>query len=119
MVRADKMKLQRVINNLVDNALRYTPAGGAVRVDVACDGTQATIVVQDTGIGIAAEHQAMIFERFYRTDESRARDSGGSGLGLPIAQAIIQAHGGEMTVQSTPGMGSTFRVMLPLRKVGL
>jgi signal transduction histidine kinase len=107
------MKLQRVINNLVDNALRYTPAGGTVCVEVAREPHAVLIRVKDTGIGISPEHQAMVFERFYRTDESRARDSGGSGLGLPIAQAIAQAHGGEITLNSAAGQGSEFLVRLP------
>lgn len=113
LARADKLKLQRVINNLVDNALRYTPAGGTVCVDVQREDAHAVIRVKDTGIGIAPAHQAMVFERFYRTDESRARDSGGSGLGLPIAQAIVQAHGGEITLQSVVEQGSIFTVRLP------
>lgn len=112
-VRADKMKLQRVINNLVDNALRYTPDGGAVCVDVTREDHLAVMRIHDTGMGIAPAHQAMVFERFYRTDESRARDSGGSGLGLPIAQAIVQAHGGEIALQSALGKGSIFTVRLP------
>jgi heavy metal sensor kinase len=113
MMSGDKMKLQRVINNLVDNALRYTPAGGTVCVEVAREPHAVLIRVKDTGIGISPEHQAMVFERFYRTDESRARDSGGSGLGLPIAQAIAQAHGGEITLNSAAGQGSEFLVRLP------
>jgi heavy metal sensor kinase len=113
MARADKMKLQRVVNNLTDNALRYTPAGGSVCVEVARDAGYAVVRVKDTGMGIAPAQQAMIFERFYRTDESRARDSGGTGLGLPIAQAIVQAHGGEISVHSATGQGSVFTVRLP------
>jgi heavy metal sensor kinase len=113
LVRADKLKLQRVVNNLVDNALRYTPAGGHVCVDVAREHQAVLIRVKDTGMGIAPAHQAMVFERFYRTDESRARDSGGTGLGLPIAQAIAQAHGGEITLQSAVGQGSEFILRLP------
>lgn len=113
LVRADKLKLQRVVNNLVDNALRYTPAGGHVCVDVAREHQAVLIRVKDTGMGIAPAHQAMVFERFYRTDESRARDSGGTGLGLPIAQAIAQAHGGEIMLQSAVGQGSEFILRLP------
>lgn len=113
IVHADKMKLQRVVNNLVDNALRYTPAGGSVQVEVERDNQIVRLRVKDTGIGIAPAHQPMVFERFYRTDESRARDSGGSGLGLPIAQAIVAAHGGEISLQSEVGKGSIFTVALP------
>lgn len=112
-VRADKLKLQRVVNNLIDNALRYTPAGGTVCVAVSREHQHAIIRVSDTGIGIAPEHQAKIFERFYRTDESRARDGGGSGLGLPIVQSIVRAHGGEIALQSAVGQGSVFIVRLP------
>jgi heavy metal sensor kinase len=114
VVQGDKLKLQRVLNNLVDNALRYTPAGGHVDVSEWREHSQACIAVRDTGIGIAPEHVPQVFERFYRADQARARESGGSGLGLAIAQAIARAHAGEITVQSTVGQGSVFTLCLPL-----
>lgn len=98
---------------LLDNAIRHTPAGGRIRVAVAAtpDG-QARLAVRDEGEGIAEEHLPHVFERFYRADGARGRSSGGTGLGLAIAQAIAQAHGGEITVSSAPGKGATFLVSL-------
>src|SRR5207302_8521214 len=98
----------------VEHALRYTPAGGNVRVAVAEGAGWAELRVQDTGVGIATEHLPHLFERFYRADAARARTDGGAGLGLAIAQWIAEAHGGEISVESTLGQGTTFSVRIPL-----
>jgi heavy metal sensor kinase len=113
----DRLKLQRVLINLIDNALRYTPKGG--RVDVAMRRKEAEVFidVRDTGRGIRPEHLPRLFQRFYRADSDRARDSGGSGLGLAITQAIVQAHHGQINVESQPGKGSCFTVCLPLADI--
>jgi signal transduction histidine kinase len=106
--------LQRMIANLLDNAIRYTPAGG--QIDVALEATAdggARIDFHDTGIGIAADDRDRVFERFYRCDPSRT--ASGSGLGLSLARAVARAHGGDISVTSTPGEGSTFSVTLPLK----
>ena len=110
----DRLKLQRVLTNLIDNALRYTPKGGRVDVSIRRKETEALIDVRDTGRGIRPEHLPRLFQRFYRADSDRGRDSGGSGLGLAIAQTIVQAHGGKISVESQPGKGSCFTVSLPL-----
>jgi heavy metal sensor kinase len=114
IVLGDRIKLQRVFTNLIDNALRYTASGGSVDVVARLMGGNVVIDVRDTGRGIAAEHLPRLFQRFYRADNNRARDSGGSGLGLAIAQTITRSHGGRITVESQPGLGSTFTVTLPL-----
>ncbi len=114
-VRADPDRLKQVILNLVDNALRYTPPGGTVRLAAAADLLARTvrIQVQDTGPGIAPDHLLHIFDRFYRGDPSRTRASGNTGLGLAIARGIIEAHQGTIEVQSVPGTGACFTIVLP------
>ncbi|MGH2515469.1 MAG: ATP-binding protein [Ktedonobacterales bacterium] len=117
-VVGDAARLIQVILNLVDNAIHYTNAGGAVTLSVEVGGSQARLAVRDTGIGIAAEDLTPIFERFYRADPARSRVAGGSGLGLSIAEWVVRAHGGSIGVTSTMGQGSTFTVTLPLAKSG-
>lgn len=112
-VAADADKLSQVVINLVANALKYTNAGGTVTITARADARRLYIMVSDTGIGIASEDLPHIFERFYRTDKSRARQTGGSGIGLTIAKSIVDAHKGSLTVASEPGCGSTFTVILP------
>ena len=109
-VHGDARKLQRVLANLLDNALKYTPAGGTVEVGVARDGGTARLTVRDTGAGVAAEDAERIFDRFYRGD--RARGATGSGLGLALARAVARAHGGDVTYAPAPGTGSVFTVTL-------
>ncbi len=110
-LRADRQKLQRLLANLIDNAIKYTPAGGQVEVRLQKSGTKAEITVSDTGIGIAEENLPYIFKRFYRCDQSRSQP--GTGLGLSLALAIAKVHGGGINVESRPGAGSTFSVCFP------
>jgi len=112
-VQGDKARLKQVIVNLVDNAIKYTPEGGTVAVVVAADRDTATLEVVDDGIGIAAEALSHVFERFYRADKARSRESGGCGLGLAIVKAICNAHTGDVKIVSSEGMGSRFIVELP------
>jgi two-component system phosphate regulon sensor histidine kinase PhoR len=101
------------IANLLDNAIKYSDAGGVVDVEAAGDGGEVVISVRDHGTGIAEEHQSRIFERFYQVDKSRSREMGGTGLGLSIAKHIVHAHGGTIAVQSILNQGSTFSIHLP------
>lgn len=113
-VRGDGQQLALMIKNLLDNAVRYTPKGGTVRLEVARDDGAATITVEDDGIGIPLRTQARIFERFYRVDKDRARESGGTGLGLSIVKHVLEIHGGHIAVKSELGEGSVFTARLPL-----
>ena len=105
-----------MVYNLIDNAVKYTPEGGAVTVTLTADSREAVLTVRDTGIGIPPEDIAHIFDRFYRVDKARSRATGGTGLGLSIVRQMVQLHGGEITVASESSQGSTFTVTLPLRK---
>jgi signal transduction histidine kinase len=109
----DARLLQMAISNLLSNAIRYTPAGGRVQLAVREHGDQLIVSVRDTGIGISPEHQSRIFERLYRVDSTRDRATGGSGLGLAIASRAVQTLGGHIELDSVPGRGSEFRVLLP------
>jgi signal transduction histidine kinase len=113
-VRGEEVALRRALTNLVENAVKYTPPGGAVELALARMNGSAVISVTDTGIGIAAGDTERIFEPFVRLDAARARDTGGSGLGLSIARSIAVAHGGTISVQSVPGSGSRFAMRLPV-----
>jgi signal transduction histidine kinase len=113
-VRGSREQLRQLVVILVDNALRYTGEGGRVAVDVAGRDGSAVMAVSDTGIGIPADALDHVFERFYRADDARSRDSGGAGLGLAIARKLVEEHGGRIAAESTPGEGSTFTVTLPL-----
>lgn len=113
-VVADPDALRQVLDNLVDNAIKYTPNGGRVTVRWAADGPAGAFEVADTGVGISAADQARIFERFYRTDKARSRAEGGTGLGLAIVKNLVQAMRGTVRVASEEGKGTTFRVTLPL-----
>jgi signal transduction histidine kinase len=131
---ADAEQLTRALGNLVSNALRYTPPGGTIVLGARCETNgerrttnEAEVVpfvlrpssfvvldIRDTGVGIAAEHLPAIFERFYRADPSRQEATGGSGLGLAIVKSIVEAHGGQVGVESVPGQGTTFTIALPV-----
>jgi two-component system sensor histidine kinase BaeS len=116
---ADRQRLAQVLGNLLDNALRHTPAGGQVILTAARDGADVVFTVADDGDGIASEHLPHIFERFYRADSARDRGRGGSGIGLAIVKALTEAHGGHISVASRgPGTGTTFRVLLPIQLTG-
>ena len=109
----DRSLLRRLLVNLLDNAIRESPAGATVRLAARAAGPDAVFEVADEGPGIPAEHRERIFDRFFRVDESRAREAGGAGLGLAIARWAVEAHGGRIEVDSSVGKGSTFRVVLP------
>ena len=113
-VEGDRARLKQVIVNLLDNAIKYTPSGGRVRLSVRREGGFAILDVTDDGVGIPPEALPHVFKRFYRVDGSRSREQGGAGLGLAIVKSICTAHGAEVEVVSTPGKGSTFRVRQPL-----
>lgn len=113
-VLGHESQLYRLVCNLIDNGVRYTPAGGAVTVELKAHERTAVISVEDTGIGISLAEQARIFERFYRIDGGRSRKTGGTGLGLAIAKAIVLAHDGSLTVKSTVEQGSVFIIQLPI-----
>lgn len=114
-LQGDEELIKRMILNLLDNAVKYTPAGGEISLALGRQNGDAEIIVRDTGIGIAEQDQSRVFDRFYRVDKARARAMGGAGLGLSIAQWIVDVHGGEISVASAPGHGSTFTVVLPVK----
>ena len=112
-VQGDELRLRELLLNLVDNAVKYSRRGGKVELALARDGATARLSVTDQGIGISAEAQGRIFDRFYRTDDARAHAPQGTGLGLAICKWIVEAHHGRIEVQSVVGQGSTFTVVLP------
>lgn len=114
-VSGDSVKLQQVVSNIVDNAIKYTPEGGRVTVEVYENSGNAVVKVSDTGIGIPAKDLPHIFDRFFRVDKARSRATGGTGLGLSIAHKIILLHGGNIRVVSEEGKGSIFYIELPLK----
>jgi heavy metal sensor kinase len=113
-VRGDRLKLRQLFLNILDNAVRYTPAGGSISGSLARKNGSAIASISDTGIGIPAEHLPFIFDRFYRVDRARSRADGGAGLGLAIAGSIAKLHGGTIEVESQVGKGTTFHIVLPL-----
>ena len=113
-VKGDRVQLRQLFLNILENAVRYTPSGGNISGSLSRRKQTAVVAISDTGIGIPPEHLPHIFERFYRVDKARSRAQGGSGLGLAIAKSIAEVHGGEITVESQVGKGSTFQVTLPI-----
>ncbi|HEV8306558.1 MAG TPA: ATP-binding protein [Methylomirabilota bacterium] len=114
VVVGDAADLRRALLNLLENAIKYTAAGGTVELSLTCADGYAAIAVRDTGSGIDPADADRVFQPFVRLDAARARATGGSGLGLPIARSIVRAHGGTLTLQSVPGDGSCFTIRLPL-----
>ena len=117
LVLADREAVRQIFDNLLDNALKYTPTGGEIVVSLRRSGGKAVLAVTDNGIGIPAADQARIFERFYRVDKARSLEVGGTGLGLSIVKHLVQCLDGTIELDSTPGLGSTFRVFLNLAPV--
>lgn len=118
LVDGDRARIKQVVVNLLDNAIKYTPAGGTVCLNVTANGKTATLEVADNGAGIPASALPHVFERFFRVDPARSREVGGAGIGLSIVKSICTAHGGQVAVQSEAGKGSRFRVELPLARSG-
>ena len=115
-VNGDKVKLRQLFINILENAVRYTPADGQISIALMKKESDAVVSIVDTGIGIPAEHLTHIFERFYRVDKARARADGGVGLGLAIAKIIAESHKGKIDVASEVGKGTTFKISIPLAK---
>jgi signal transduction histidine kinase len=113
-IAADRRRLAEVLQNLLDNAIQYTPSGGQIMVSASAENGEVTITVSDTGIGIPQVDQPRIFERFYRVDVARSREVGGTGLGLSIAKHLVEAHGGRIWVESEIGQGSQFHFTVPV-----
>ncbi|HXD00050.1 MAG TPA: ATP-binding protein [Verrucomicrobiae bacterium] len=118
VVEGDRARMKQVVVNLLDNAIKYTPAGGKIGISVKTSGDKAVLEVEDNGLGIPAEARPHIFERFFRVDKARSREMGGAGLGLSIVKSICTAHGGRVDFTSVEGKGSRFRVELPLTHSG-
>lgn len=117
-VRGDRTMLEELVQNLCDNAVKYNKDGGRVEMTLREENAQAVLCVSDTGIGIPREHQARVFERFYRVDKSRSKKTGGTGLGLSIVRHVAEAHGGSVRMTSAEGEGTAFEVRLPVWRQG-
>jgi two-component system phosphate regulon sensor histidine kinase PhoR len=113
-IAGDRRRLTEVLQNLLDNAIQYTPSGGEIKVTSEVKDAEVVITVSDTGIGIPEADQSRIFERFYRVDVARSREVGGTGLGLSIAKHLMEAHGGKLWVESEVGHGSQFHFSVPI-----
>ena len=117
LIRSDPDRFEDVVSTLIDNAAKYTPAGGSVRVATRAQRDSVLVKVCDTGVGISAQDIAHVFDRFYRSDSSRSGDEGGFGLGLSIAKSIVDSVGGEISVESEPGQGTTFSLVWPRGRI--
>lgn len=113
LVSSDPEKVTRVLTNLVDNAINYTPEGGEVQITARADHSFVRISVSDTGIGISKAEQEKIFDRFYRSEDEHVQAVPGTGLGLAIVRSLVEMHGGQLDLESEPGVGSTFTFSLP------
>jgi len=113
IVEADSQGLRQILRNVLENAARYSPPGGAVWLRSRRDGEMAVVEIADNGPGIPTEHLERIFERFYRVDPARSREMGGTGLGLAIVKHLVEAHGGHVVAESQLGVGTTIRLVLP------
>jgi signal transduction histidine kinase len=111
----DRARLSQVLDNLVSNALKFTPAGGRVEVTLTANDEQALLEVVDTGLGIAAEEQPLLFERFFRSSQATQHAIPGTGLGLTITKAIVERHSGRITLESEENVGTAVRVEIPLQ----
>jgi signal transduction histidine kinase len=112
-IRGDVFSLERAVRNLIENAIHHTPAGEQIVIRTQTNPGEASVRVIDAGVGVAPEHLPHLFDRFYRVDTARTRTHGGAGLGLSIVKAIVEAHGGTVSVESKLGAGSTFTLRLP------
>ena len=110
----ERDRLWEAIYNVVDNSIKYTKEDGKVSLELYKDESNVIVEIKDTGIGIAQEEIYKIFDRFYRVDKARARETGGTGLGLSIALTAVELHGGNIQVESEEGVGSTFRIIIPI-----
>jgi len=119
LVSGDSLALHRVLDNLLGNAFKFTPKGGQVTVRLQRQGENVVLQVSDTGIGIPSDQLRRVFERFYQVDGSATRRFGGIGLGLALVKEIAEAHGGQVTVTSQVGVGTTFTVSLPVQEPGI
>jgi two-component system, OmpR family, sensor histidine kinase SenX3 len=117
-IACDRRQMRSALMNLLDNAIKYSGPGQSIEVGAQVDGDRLELVVRDHGIGIPTRDLERIFERFYRVDRARSRDTGGTGLGLAIVRHVVQAHGGEVTVTSSEGEGSTFTIQIPISNGG-
>ena len=117
-ITADENAIGQAVSNLLDNALKYTPKGGQITARLSVQGDEAVVEVEDTGIGVEPQDRDRIFERFYRVDKARSRELGGTGLGPAIVKHIASVHGGRVSVESTPGVGSIFSIFLPSTSSG-
>ena len=111
---ADRTALEQILLNLVENSIRHTREGGHIKIETTPAQNGIQLAVKDTGRGIAMEHLPRIFERFYRVDSGRSRESGGTGLGLAIVKHLVEAHGGSVRAESAGGTGTTIRIFLPI-----
>jgi signal transduction histidine kinase len=116
-LRSDAIRLQQIVLNLMSNAVKFTPAGGRVTVTAGLNAAGAVIAVSDTGIGMKAEEIPIALEPFRQIDGSLSRRFAGTGLGLPLAKALVELHGGRLEIESAPGCGTTVRIWLPMERV--
>ncbi len=116
-LEADGVRLGQVLVNLLENAAKYAPAGTPITVEGRADGDVAAIAVRDRGPGLTPAQAARVFDKFYRADSGLSRATEGTGLGLALCKAVVEAHGGRIAVESAPGQGSAFTVILPIRVV--